>query len=237
MRPVVFIGLLTATAPAIPLPLLVGQALPVPDSLPPGVNRALVERGKQVFEGEGLCYTCHGRDATGEFGPNLTDAEWWHAQGSYLSIVQRILSGVSAEQSLLGVAMPARGGMAIPDADVQAVAAYVWSLSHREVGDSLPAGVSATMVERGREVFGREGGCARCHGPDARGDVGPDLTDPEWLHTKGDYLAIVSRVFTGVPLEESRSGKVMPPRGGAYLAPSDVYAVAAYVWVLSRRDH
>ncbi len=94
----------------------------------------------------------------------------------------------------------------------------------------------AELVSRGREVFLGDGGCARCHGTDAAGALGPNLTDTEWLHNRGDYLAIVSRVFTGVSIERSRSGKVMPPRGGSYISEPDVYAVAAYVWVLGHSN-
>lgn len=211
------------------------QRLVLPDSLPPGVTADMVRRGQEVFRGDGLCHTCHGPDATGEYGPNLTRPTWWHSRGSYLSIVQRVLMGVPASQSVLGIAMPARGGSTISDEDVQSVAAYVWTLSHEEAGDSLPTGVTRGMVNRGREVFLHEEGCARCHGTDASGALGPNLTDTEWLHNRGDYLAIVSRVFTGVSIERSRSGKVMPPRGGSYISEPDVYAVAAYVWVLGRR--
>ncbi len=231
------LGLALVCTALLSNPMGLQAQVSLPDSLPPGVTSAMVERGRTIFEGEGLCHTCHGIDATGEFGPNLTNPAWWHGKGSYLSIVQRVLMGVPASQSILGIAMPARGGSTISDAEVQSVAAYVWMLSHEESGDSLPVGVTPDMVRRGRTVFTETGGCARCHGIDARGDLGPNLTDTEWLHSKGDYLAIVSRVFTGVPTGKSRSGKVMPPRGGSYISETDVYAVAAYVWVLSRPTH
>ncbi len=35
-------------------------------------------------------------------------------------------------------------------------------------------------IAEGKTVF--EANCAACHGPDAKGKIGPDLTDPEWIH-------------------------------------------------------
>lgn len=216
---------------------LAGQTIKFPDSLPPGVTRAMVERGSVVFEQDGVCSTCHGAHADGTIGPDLTDGDWWHAKGSYLEIMRQILIGVPAGFSVRGVAMPPRGGSSISDADVQAVAAYVWSLSHPEAGDSLPAGVTPSMVQRGDQVFHGAGKCATCHGADARGNVGPDLTDDNWLHAKGSYLSIVSQILNGVPAERSRRGIAMSPRGGAAISDDDVHAVAAYVWVLNRIPH
>ena len=213
------------------------QEVLLPDSLPPGVTAEMVARGKVVFEGDGLCSNCHGADAMGLLGPNLTDSEWWHAQGSYLSIVQQVLVGVPEAESESGTVMPPKGGSNIGEADVQAVAAYVWRLSHPEAGDSLPLGVTQAMIERGQTVFEDHGGCINCHGSEAGGALGPDLTDERWLHAKGNYLSIVRQILVGVPAEKSRSGVIMMPRGGSNISDSDVEAVAAYVWVLSRPKH
>ena len=104
----------------------------MPQELPEGVTPAMVEEGKGIYNGAGICFTCHG--ATGEgvpsLGANLTDDEWLHVDGSYESIVQNILEGVTAQESSSGVPMPAKGGTAITDDQVAAVAAYVWTLSN-----------------------------------------------------------------------------------------------------------
>lgn len=209
------------------------QDLVIPDSLPPGVTPAMVLRGRDVFRGRGMCSACHGPDATGRSGPNLTDAEWWHAEGTYLAILERINSGVPLSQSRRGVAMPRRGGSDIDDFQVQAVAAYVWRVSHPN--DSLPAPLNQEMVDAGAQVFTGAGQCARCHGKDATGDLGPNLTDDEWIHMKGSYLSIVGTVLTGVPATRSRRGVPMPARGGGRLSDQEIYDVAAYVWVLGRK--
>ena len=101
-------------------------------SLPAGVTAAMVQEGQQVFNGAGICMACHGPDATGTIGPNLTDAEWLIGDGSYEQLVAQIFEGVTAAEATnaLGAIMPPRGGAAITDDQVRAVAAYVWSLSN-----------------------------------------------------------------------------------------------------------
>lgn len=210
--------------------------LPLPDSLPPGVTADLVARGRAVFEGEGLCHACHGPQAEGIIGPDLTNPAWWYAEGSYLAIVRQILAGVPLTQSTIGVAMPPRGGSDITEDEVQAVAAYVWKVSHPVATDSLPPGVTPALVDQGRALFQGEALCFTCHGADATGVVGPNLTDSQWLHAKGSYLTILQQILVGVPGDRSRTGIEMPPRGGAPLSDRDVQAVAAYVWALSRAN-
>lgn len=99
--------------------------------LPEGVTRAMVAQGKTVFEGAGICATCHG--AAGEGVPNLggdlTDGEWLHSDGSYQAIVGTIMNGVPPEASSSGIPMPPKGGTNISDEQVRAAAAYVWTLS------------------------------------------------------------------------------------------------------------
>ena len=104
----------------------------VPDSLPAGVTAAMIEQGKKLFHGQATCATCHGQDAKGlpGLGVNLTDREWLHSDGSYDAIVKQIETGVPAGESKSGIVMPPKGGSGITDAQVRAVAAYVWSLSH-----------------------------------------------------------------------------------------------------------
>jgi mono/diheme cytochrome c family protein len=112
---------------------LAPAALAAQDSLPAGVTAAMIQQGKKVFTGPGICFACHGMEAKGATGPNLTDTVWIHNRGEYDRIVALITSGVTAKQSKSGVVMPPKGGSAINDADVRAVAAYVWSLSRSAV--------------------------------------------------------------------------------------------------------
>jgi cbb3-type cytochrome c oxidase subunit III len=99
----------------------------------------------------------------------------------------------------------------------------------------LPPGVTAVMIAKGKELFQGAGLCMACHGMDGKGSVGPDLTDTLWLHHKGSYEEIVAQVIKGIPEDQSKSGAMMPPRGGSALSDEEIRAVAAYVWSLSRR--
>jgi mono/diheme cytochrome c family protein len=67
-------------------------------------------------------------------GPSLADAEWIHSKGTYDDIVAQINKGVPKEQSKSGIPMPPKGGSAISDDDVKAVAAYVHSLGQKQPG-------------------------------------------------------------------------------------------------------
>lgn len=101
--------------------------------------------------------------------------------------------------------------------------------------DSLPPGVTAKMVEDGRKLWGGQGLCLACHGPEGKGGLGPDLTDGKWDHINGSYEQLVARIIKGVMPDESKSGQIMPPRGGGGLNDDQVKAVAAYVWTMNRR--
>lgn len=101
--------------------------------------------------------------------------------------------------------------------------------------DSLPPGVTKAMVAKGKSLFTGTGLCLACHGMEGKGGIGPDLTDQSWLHGDGSYEAIVKLITTGVTTEESKTGQIMPPKGGSTISPEEVKIVAAYVWKLSRK--
>lgn len=100
-----------------------------PSILPEGVTVAMAEEGQDIFHGAGLCASCHLRQGVGGgLAPNLTDDVWLHIDGGYESIVQVIMDGVQVPIEAPGP-MPERGGSAITDEQVRAVAAYVYILS------------------------------------------------------------------------------------------------------------
>ena len=101
------------------------------DKAPAGVTPAAIAKGDTIFHKTGLCYACHGSNAEGTVGPNLTDAEWLHSDGSYDMIVATVTTGIPAEKAKKGIPMPPKGGSTIGDEDVKAVAAYVYSLGHK----------------------------------------------------------------------------------------------------------
>jgi glucose/arabinose dehydrogenase/mono/diheme cytochrome c family protein len=104
-------------------------ALPVP----PGASKDQVALGDRIFHGEvsdGTCSGCHGPDAKGTpVGPDLTSGIWAWGDGSLASITKTVTNGVPRPRNYTGV-MPPKGGAELSDADVSAVAAYVWAVSH-----------------------------------------------------------------------------------------------------------
>jgi len=121
------LGLLVATLAVVATVPAAAQA-----KLPAGVTPAMVEKGKTIWKGTGLCFACHGPEGKGAVGPSLTDKEWIHVKdGDYAGIVAIVTKGITAAEAKLGKGpMPAKGGSQISDEDVKAVSAYVWSLSH-----------------------------------------------------------------------------------------------------------
>lgn len=82
------------------------------------------------------CRKCHYSGARGgsEFGgPNLVDDEWFHCDGSINGIRSVILKGITKEQ-LRGTerspdrSMPSAEEMDLSDADVTAIAAYLYAI-------------------------------------------------------------------------------------------------------------
>ena len=99
-------------------------------NLPDGATAAMVAEGQGIFMGAGICFTCHMEGGVGgPLAPNLTDDEWLNIEGTYESIVQNIMTGVAEPVEYPGLMLP-KGGSPITDEQVNAVGAYVWTLSN-----------------------------------------------------------------------------------------------------------
>jgi glucose/arabinose dehydrogenase/mono/diheme cytochrome c family protein len=105
-------------------------ALPVP----PGGTRQMVALGNRIFHGQeagGTCTACHGQNATGTpLGPDLTKKKWLWSDGSLAGITKTVTNGVMQPKQYRSP-MPPNGGSQLTPEQSKAVAAYVWSLSHR----------------------------------------------------------------------------------------------------------
>jgi mono/diheme cytochrome c family protein len=102
-----------------------------PTARPEGVTDSSIAWGRQLFHGSANCAACHGQDARGtDEGPALTGALWLHGPGTYRWLVEQIKRGIPAHRTWTGTPMPMRGWSNMPDEDVRAVAAYVWSITH-----------------------------------------------------------------------------------------------------------
>lgn len=100
-----------------------------PALFPEGVTVAMVEQGRDLFNGGGICYTCHTVEATGgPLAPDLTDNTWINVDGEYQSIIELVKTGVSQPIEHPGAMLP-RAGMPLTDEQVEAVSAYAYILS------------------------------------------------------------------------------------------------------------
>jgi len=101
-----------------------------------------------------------------------------------------------------------------------------------------PQGQTEAQVALGERIFhGTEGAtCAGCHGANAKGTpLAPDLTSGKWLWGDGSIPSIAASIAKGVP-EPKNYRSPMPPMGGAQLTPTDVLALADYIWALNQKS-
>jgi mono/diheme cytochrome c family protein len=100
------------------------------------VTAAAVAMGDSIFN-NGSCARCHGKGGVGATNaPSLAGPKFLQmTTGSFEEIVATIVSGVPKEKIKDPThpnPMGARGGrMALTDPQIQSVAAYVWTLSHK----------------------------------------------------------------------------------------------------------
>jgi glucose/arabinose dehydrogenase/mono/diheme cytochrome c family protein len=104
--------------------------------VPPGATARMVAVGERIFRGEvggAPCAGCHGINGAGSpVGPNLTRGKWIWGDGSLKAIKTTINNGVPKPKNFPG-AMPPKGGAQLTPEQVDAVAAYVWSIGHAGV--------------------------------------------------------------------------------------------------------
>ncbi|HYH78236.1 MAG TPA: cytochrome c, partial [Longimicrobium sp.] len=94
-----------------------------------GVTQAMVDEGQTLYGT--VCVGCHGPAGAGTpVAPALNDAQWINVTGAYPEIVTTIVNGVPNPKQHPG-AMPPKGGGSFDDAQVRALAAYVFALSRQ----------------------------------------------------------------------------------------------------------
>ncbi len=195
-----------------------------------------IEAGRQIFQQN--CAACHGQEGKGLVGPNLTDNIWIHG-GKPEEIANTITNGVKTK------GMPTWGPVLGPE-KVANTAAFVFSLSHDQNGNlnsqaaAAPAETKVAEVKmvdlqsiigkpehiaNGKQIFMQN--CISCHGPEAKGLVGPNLTDNTWIHG-GKPEEIAKTITQGV------AAKGMPT-WGPVLGPEKVGDVSTFIYSLSHK--
>jgi len=107
----------------------------------------------------------------------------------------------------------------------------------QSTSEAPAAGAPASaLIAQGDAVFHGPGNCYACHGSKGEGLVGPNLTDAEWIHSKGTLEDIEAQIIHGITKEKSKSGIPMPPKGGSTISDEDIKACAAYVLSLSQKS-
>jgi cytochrome c(L) len=104
---------------------------------------------------------------------------------------------------------------------VLSAALLMLSLS-RALSDELKnpfAGDPASAAE-GKKLFLKTG-CYACHGHEAEGAVGPDLTDDEWIYQPTDAM-----IFNTI--SRGRTGTVMAPFGDQ-LKPEEIWKIVEWL--------
>jgi cytochrome c oxidase cbb3-type subunit 3 len=134
-----------------------------PKTNPLAGDAAAIRQGQNIYRGR--CAVCHGIDAKGYRGSDLTTGDWVHG-GSDAQIAKTILSGVP------GTEMPANPNLS--EEEVRMLVAYLRTLS-------APGGPVAERGDatRGEQLFWASGGanCGRCHMVGGRGGrLGPILS-------------------------------------------------------------
>jgi len=104
--------------------------LPVPE----GSSPEMIALGNRVYHGQvggATCVGCHGANGTGTpLGPDLTKQKYLWSDGSFQEILKVITEGVAKPKQYRSP-MPPMGGAQLSNTQASAVAAYVWSLSHK----------------------------------------------------------------------------------------------------------
>lgn len=88
------------------------------------ITDKLIADGRAIYRGHGGCVACHGARLEGIVGPTLMAHRWKDAEhGDFAAIIRVLAKGVP---NTVMVAHP----NGISDAQVVAVAAYVWAVNH-----------------------------------------------------------------------------------------------------------
>jgi mono/diheme cytochrome c family protein len=124
-------GSTSAAAPA-------GTTSAAANANPSSITPQMVALGDSIFHGQaagGLCYTCHGADAKGtQLAPPLVQHKWLSGDGSYGFIIERVTTGMPNPSPPYPGPMLPMGGAQLTQQQIQAVSAYVYSLTHPNVG-------------------------------------------------------------------------------------------------------
>ena len=89
-----------------------------------------------------------------------------------------------------------------------------------------PFGLDPEAAVQGKALYASQG-CVACHGNNARGAVGPDLTDDEWLRVPSDEM-----IFNVI--RNGRAGTLMSPFRDA-MKDEQIWQLVTYLRLENRK--
>ncbi len=108
----------------------------------------------------------------------------------------------------------------------KAVAAYLATQANLIDETNVTLLTDEAAIASGQTIFNNN--CAACHGMLGEGGVGPNLTDPYWIHG-GDIKDVFKTVKYGVPEKGMIAWK-------AQLSAADMHKVSSYIMTLHGTD-
>ncbi len=201
-------GGLTLAAMLVFSGLAVGQGAPgrfqrpAPPPLPPAVAS-----GKAIFAQN--CSFCHGADAEGQSGPDLTSSPVVAADVNGNAIGQVVLNGRP------GTAMPA---FKFTPAQIQNIAAFLHFQTYAAMKQKggrkgvVPADLQTGNAAAGKAFFNGAGGCSACHSP--TGDLAGVATRLQGLGLEMSFLSVPRDTVSLGPPPVGRGGSGRGGRGG-----------------------
>lgn len=186
-----------------------------------------VAQGEQNFQT--FCAECHGADATGGAAaapdgegtwpaPNLTNIVARYEDNEAIDDIEQFIYD-TIEQGRPGTPMPEWGmtvGGPLTDEEIQGI--VNWILANQvdpEQQEDAVAEADPAVGKSGGELFAEN--CARCHGEDLQGGVGPSLISVFERHSEDQIMAIL-RGGIVVPRHAN-----MPPWQNGYMYPDARY--------------
>ncbi len=167
------------------------------------------------------CVTCHGSNGAGDLGPSLNAPE-------FLTRVDDLYLYRAITAGRPGTGMPAWRHFSSPD--VASMIRYIRSWQTEPLA-TLPTESLRGDWDAGKLLYA--GMCAGCHGTQAEGGVGPQLSNPIFLDSSSDMMLYhwIAYGKTGTAMRPFLKGQ----QGAAELSPSQIVNIVSYLRSLQRQ--
>lgn len=146
---------------------------------------------------------------------------WWVAM-FYITIAYAVIFIAVQHFSDYGISQAEEYDIEIAEAE-EAVKAYLAKQANLVDESNVEALTDEGSIALGKQVY--DINCAACHGLAGEGGVGPNLTDPYWLHG-GSITDIFKTIKYGVPEKGMIAWK-------AQLRPAEMHKIASYIMTLN----